>query len=271
MDFMSHVGPMARTVADLGLILPIIWGPDSTDTWIASVPFPNPDRLASKSLRCAVMVNSGISEVEEETVAVVERTATLLEDAGFDVQWKSLEGVTELPDLVRSSFRLGGYAFLTQATRAAGTDPQDVANNWLKELDPTEVSPEEFSEWRNHYFQISAQELNAHMARIEDFRSRLLQQITEVDVLISPVNSGPAPMLPPAGNDPFPDGSYTELFNVTGWPAGVVRAGTSSDGLPIGVQIAANPWREDIVLAVMALVEAGLPTFPPPDLVIDSA
>lgn len=271
MDFMSHVGPMARKVADLGLILPIIWGPDSTDTRIASVPFPISDRLTFKDLRCTVMVDNGISKVDEETVAVVERTAALLEDAGFDVQRKGLGSVTELPDLVRDLFRLGGYAFVTRATRAAGTGPQDVANNWLKELDPTEVSPEEFSEWQHHFFQISAQELNAHLARIEDFRRRLLQQMTEVDVLISPVNPGPAPMLPPAGDHPFPDGSYTELFNVTGWPAGVVRAGTSSDGLPIGVQIAANPWREDIVLAVMAFVEAELPTFPPPDLALDSA
>lgn len=59
MDFMSHVGPMARTVADLGLILPVIWGPDSIDTSIAPVPFPNPDEVAPGELRCAVMVDNG--------------------------------------------------------------------------------------------------------------------------------------------------------------------------------------------------------------------
>jgi amidase len=76
-------------------------------------------------------------------------------------------------------------------------------------------------------------------------------------------------LLPAPGDNPFPDGSYTELFDVTGWPAGVVRAGTSDSGLPIGVQIIANPWREDVVLAVMALVEAGLPEFPPPGIALD--
>jgi amidase len=35
-----------------------------------------------------------------------------------------------------------------------------------------------------------------------------------------------------------------------------VRAGTSPDGLPIGVQLVAHPWREDIALAAARVVEA---------------
>jgi amidase len=43
--------------------------------------------------------------------------------------------------------------------------------------------------------------------------------------------------------------------NLTGWPAAVVRCGTSKTGLPIGVQIAANPWREDVALAIARVLE----------------
>ena len=43
--------------------------------------------------------------------------------------------------------------------------------------------------------------------------------------------------------------------NLTGWPAAVVRCGTSRTGLPIGVQIAANPWREDVALALARVLE----------------
>jgi amidase len=51
--------------------------------------------------------------------------------------------------------------------------------------------------------------------------------------------------------------SYTSQYNTTGWPAGVVRAGTSKDdpGLPLGIQIVAQPWRDDVVIAAMAHVE----------------
>jgi amidase len=36
----------------------------------------------------------------------------------------------------------------------------------------------------------------------------------------------------------------------------VVRCGTSPEGLPIGVQIAAQPWREDVALAVARHLES---------------
>ena len=43
-----------------------------------------------------------------------------------------------------------------------------------------------------------------------------------------------------------PSGNYCAAQNFTGWPAAVVRAGTSPERLPIGVDIAAKPWREDV-------------------------
>jgi fatty acid amide hydrolase len=81
--------------------------------------------------------------------------------------------------------------------------------------------------------------------------------------------------------DLFAAASYAIPFNVTGLPAGVVpvttvQPGEESDrtvsqdraditakameqdsaGLPVGVQVVARHWREDIVLAIMAALEA---------------
>jgi Asp-tRNA(Asn)/Glu-tRNA(Gln) amidotransferase A subunit family amidase len=50
--------------------------------------------------------------------------------------------------------------------------------------------------------------------------------------------------------------SYTEWFNLLGTPAVVVPVGNSAEGLPIGVQIVARPWEEELVLAVAAELEA---------------
>jgi amidase len=44
-------------------------------------------------------------------------------------------------------------------------------------------------------------------------------------------------------------------FNVAGWPGAVVRCGESGTGLPIAVQVAAAPWREDIALRVALWLE----------------
>src|ERR1700730_15058249 len=56
---------------------------------------------------------------------------------------------------------------------------------------------------------------------------------------------------------PMPAGSfirrvaaYTMLQNLTGWPATVVRGGTSREGLPLGLQISTHYWREDVSLAI---------------------
>jgi amidase len=49
---------------------------------------------------------------------------------------------------------------------------------------------------------------------------------------------------------------YTNPYNMTGWPAAVVRAGTVPPGLPIGVQIVGRPWTEHVVLAAAAHIES---------------
>jgi amidase len=61
-------------------------------------------------------------------------------------------------------------------------------------------------------------------------------------------------------------GAFCMAHNLTGWPAVVVRAGTSPEGLPIGVQIAAKPWREDVALAVAGVIEEELGGWQPPTL-----
>jgi amidase len=58
--------------------------------------------------------------------------------------------------------------------------------------------------------------------------------------------------------------SHTMAYNVAGWPAAVVRCGESADGLPIAVQVAAAPWRDDVALAVAAALEKAFGGWKPP-------
>ncbi len=64
------------------------------------------------------------------------------------------------------------------------------------------------------------------------------------------------PVYPTAAHlhgQPVEDGlSYTTPVSLTGWPCAIVRCGTSAEGLPVGVQLVAGPWRDDIALALAA-------------------
>jgi Asp-tRNA(Asn)/Glu-tRNA(Gln) amidotransferase A subunit family amidase len=49
--------------------------------------------------------------------------------------------------------------------------------------------------------------------------------------------------------------SYCEWFNLLGMPAAVVPIARSSEGLPIGVQIVARAWEEEIVLSLAQVLD----------------
>jgi amidase len=87
------------------------------------------------------------------------------------------------------------------------------------------------------------------------FRSTTLAFMERYDALLCPADYRPAF---PHGQDTPQYFNYTLPHSLTGSPCVVVRAGTSPEGLPIGVQVVARPWREDVALAVAAEIERAL-------------
>ena len=53
-------------------------------------------------------------------------------------------------------------------------------------------------------------------------------------------------------------------YSLAGWPCTVVRCGTAPQGLPIGVQVVARPWHDDVALALAGHLEAALGGWQPP-------
>lgn len=253
-DDLSHVGPMARTVEDLMLLLPIIWGPNGLDSRIVDVQLRDWKTVTLKELRCAVMVDNGVAAPDRETASVVESVAALLADAGLCVTEDRIPTTAEAREVEGLLFLYGISASLKRLMKEAGTGPEQWSLRWFR--DAVSHIPDT----------VSNSDMGALLAKFENVRSKSLQFMRNYDVLVSPVNARPAQSHPEPGYHPFPleYASYTVLHNVTGFPAGVVRGGTTADGLPIGVQIVANPWREDVVLAVMAHIENGLGQFSHP-------
>ena len=86
----------------------------------------------------------------------------------------------------------------------------------------------------------------------DHFRTHLLQFIQPYDAILCPVTHQAAPLIQERDPRRF---DYTVPFSLTGYPCIVTPVGINAAGLPLGVQLAAHPWREDIVLALAHLLE----------------
>jgi amidase len=93
--------------------------------------------------------------------------------------------------------------------------------------------------------------------RWDTWRDRMLGFMEQYDIVLCPVSATPA-MAHGTTRSALPGFSYVLTYSLTASPAVVVRAGTSSEGLPIGVQIVPKHWREDVALAAAQQIESAL-------------
>ena len=104
------------------------------------------------------------------------------------------------------------------------------------------------------------------MEELDQYRSEMLGYMRSYDAIICPTASVPALPHGETYTDEHRNAYYTAAYNLTGWPGTVVRCGTSSEGLPIGVQVITRPWREDVSLALAAVLESELGGYVRPEL-----
>jgi amidase len=248
-DLWQQLGPMCRRVADLSLILPIISGPDFRDAACAPVPWREPAGVDLKSLRVAFATHNGgtgADTTDDVTRNCVRQVAQWLESAGARVEETApREQFIELGAL-NETLRAGdAYAFLQRLSEKWGTNNiSPLRKRWMQTTKPIS-SASMIETWKRH----------------DEVKSSLLAWMRNYDVFVCPVGAQAArlidqPLVEEAESPAGTTWPYTGVFSSAGWPVVVVRAGSSVDGrLPIGVQIAAAPWREDIALAVASHVE----------------
>jgi amidase len=245
------IGTLAPTVDDLTLAMGVLAGPDGRDPWAAPVPLDDAGQVDITGLRVAVYTDDGVSPATPETVAAVEGAALALEKAGASVEATRLPVAHQAVELYTGILGGDGGSGLRRVLEAVGTtEPSPLIANMLAFLSAN-VQP--------------ASEYADRLARWDRFRLDAMAFLDLFDVVLSPVAAVAA--LPHGTTFEHIDAfGYVFTHNLTGWPAAVVRGGTSPDGLPIGVQAACGPWREDRALAVAAHLESVLGPFAPPTI-----
>ena len=250
LDGWTQIGPMARYVDDLKLLLPLIAGPDWHDPAIVMAPMGDPDSVEVKNLSVAFHVDNGIEPATPEVANLVRAVAESLSDLGCTAEETRPPGTEQTLELMFGLYMADGCSWVYRLLEAAGTaEPGPRLKTFLEQA----AKP------------LSSAEMSQLFARWNRYRSEMLSFLEQYDVIVCPPSAHIA--LPHGtSSDHFRGFSYTMTYNLTGWPGGVVRAGTSSDGLPIGVQVVGRPWREDVVLAVLKHVENTFGGWQPPML-----
>lgn len=227
------LGPMARDLDDLDLVLRVIAGPDARDTEVPPVPLRDRRRRDLSGLRLAAVTSLPGANVAPSLQAEVQRVAARASDSGAlveqrlpKVDWEEQRLSTELMAAVTGVFDAG--ARLPQEHRSLAW--------YLTALD------------RRDWF------ISAWADFFGNFDAMLLPPATTTALT----------------HDNTPDvdeqGRQMVFANLAGLPALTVPVGHDDDGLPIGLQIVGPHWSEiDLLEIAAALEDAGiLPGFTRP-------
>lgn len=256
-SILGAIGPMGRTVADVQLLFETLAAQDPLDP----VSPPVARRTCSiddvRSIPIGWFEDDGLTPVTEETREAVRNAASTLERQGFKVRRFCPAGLDELRELWWTFFVQCGAMFYAPVIRGREQELSPIFRNFLETA--AALPP------------LTAESLLHAWARCDLARGRVLAEMRDTPLLLTPVCSVPA--FRHGEREWKIDGTcvsyldamrYTQWFNVLAAPAAVVPVGRSREGLPIGVQIAGRPFEDEQVLAVAAAIEREFGYCPPP-------
>ncbi|MEW6650565.1 MAG: amidase [Chloroflexota bacterium] len=228
-DPRTTIGPMARFVEDLALALPLLAGVDWLDASVIPMPLADWRAVELRGLRAAFYTHHAEAEPSAESAETCRRAAAVLENLGVRVE-------ECLPPRIEEAYHITRQYWQRLESESAG--------EWVND------SPS----------RLSGEETARHIFQWDRFRRALIGFMGHYDLILTPAAELPAT---PHGEDPgrIP---YTLPYSLTGYPCVVVRGGTSPEDMPIGVQVVARPWREDVALAAAGALEGELGGWQPP-------
>lgn len=251
-------GPLARTVADAGLLLDALVGPGGPAPWATQPPPGDGGPFLGAAVRGEGRVSVGVSRDSPWSASHDIRLHPDAE-AALQVAITELDRIGHGLEEVRLPVE-EGYAPAFRAVWQAGAAAIPLDDDDLERVEP-------LTRWLVAAGRrMSARQLAEALAWLAGFERRVIAAVARVDVVLTP-----ALALPPRplgwfdADDPERNFAqqveftpYTSFVNVSGLPAITLPVGQSPAGLPMGVQLIAGPGREDLLLAVGAQLERRL-------------
>lgn len=246
----AHIGPMARSVGDLALMLNAMSGRDLRDWTQGPVAIPpvrlRPMAWMGKRIGCWMRPPQGA--VDPEVEALVRAAIADLELAGAVVDAVDLPDLDDLPEMFRRHWFVGA------ANRLQAVTPADRAL-----LDRGFVAAAE----RGLAYS-AVERMQAEVARAR-YGARMDQLLQEHDFILSPSVAVPpfvagADVPPGSGMETWTDwAGFSYPINLSQQPAASVPCGSTRAGLPVGLQIIGARGADEAVLSAALTYEQMFP------------
>lgn len=246
---MVTLGPIARTVEDLGLLLDVIAAPSPADRAGWKIDLPAPAKTELGDYRVGIWADDAYCRVDADSRALLGRVAGLVRGLGATV-----DDSTRPVDFAESDKLFQRLMYATAS--ATATDTAFAADVEAAEKIPADDPGGFFlrSRTMRHRDWCVADEAR------QKLRGAWADYFTDHDILITPAT--PTAAVPDQSGTPLPqryitvDGTKRPFFDQTSWlnlagpvglPAIVLPAGTTGDGLPLAIQII-GPYLADRTL-----------------------
>ncbi len=240
---LDHVGPLAATAGDAAIVLQAIAGYDRADTTSASVSvadYVSACQATAQPLRVGTLRSYFCDDLDPEVAAAFEQAVAVVKMLVAEMKDVQLAVPTDRT---------------LQAAESYAHHAESVNNT------PDLYQPETLRRIRSGA-SVTAAEYIQRRRELDEARRDIRDVFATVDLLIAPTMPMPAPKIDDlqANPDALRPAELrllrnTRPFNVWGLPAISVPCGFTNSGLPIGLQIAGPPWREDLVLRMASAYE----------------
>ncbi|MFZ0284347.1 MAG: amidase [Terriglobales bacterium] len=233
---LDHIGPIARSVSDVAVLLQAIAGYDAEDENSVDVPVPDyvvDLRVETRPARIGVPRKFFFEDLDPEVASAVEVALDVLKNLGGEIREMSLDVPIDRA---------------LQLAESYAVHRDSVAKS------PELYQPETLRRIRSGE-NIPAARVEAARRDLAKVRSDIERVFANLDFIVTPAVPIPAPVIAELKQNPellrpreLVLLRNTRPFNVWGLPAISVPCGFTRAGLPVGLQIAGPPWSEAAIL-----------------------
>jgi Asp-tRNA(Asn)/Glu-tRNA(Gln) amidotransferase A subunit family amidase len=254
--WLGVVGPMARTVADVRALFDVMKGQDADDALTSAIQAKSFGEHELAGMRIGILESSALGNVTPETNDTVASAAALLSKQ-FNVEPFPMKGLEQAIEL---------WWFFFGPMIAHLFEP-------MVEGRDAELSPmfREYMSVARLNIAPTVDEFMAACVKRDILRAKIIKQMRDVPILLSPVCSAPAFRHGEGNWQPvcgYRDTMrHAQWLNLAGFPGVSVPMGFSAEGLPIGVQVIGRPNEDELILAVAEILEKARGKFKTPSAV----